>query len=595
MGEAGVRNSTFADLLKNAVDADSVSAIWSEFSAAGHTAADTLRGAAPEYTPPEISIKSVAYPHDDDSIADYAITGRLGEGGMGVVFEARQRSLNRLVALKMIRPERGGDPVARNSFFYEAAITAGLEHPGIVPILDFGLSQEGRAFYTMKKATGKPWSRVIRENSLAENLGIFDRVADVISYAHSQGVIHRDLKPANVLLGDYGELWVSDWGVAVRQRGAGDFSHAHPGGTPRYMPPEMVLLDANRQGPASDVYMLGAILFEIIAGQPPHKGNTVAEAVGDALAGQPPCVDAQPMLYAIAQKAMAELPVQRYQTVREMQEVIRDAVSSNESTALSRRADLQLAEAMRTGGYDLFQLAIADYTTALEAYPRNEIAKAGRVRALLAYSKQALSKREYDLALSILEPLLPADTEAAVLAETIEREKKAARRRPRRYSIVNTFLGVFALVLLAGGAYVYFNWGNLAYNTYRSRSRSDSSYYNDIHKELTQLTGSLRAAEHNARRRDETALLNAIHGAMSVLDDCERQFIAPEQATPSVIRRLCGHLFGRLPEVEEHLEQIRKCAAELPEGSQKRTLLYTGDRHAKMVELLNLYLRSESE
>ena len=171
--------------------------------------------------------------------ADYEIVGRLGQGGMGVVLAARQASVNRSVALKKISPAHATDPESRLKFLTEAVVTGDLEHPNIVPIYDVGKDESGLLFYSMKHVKGTPWDQVITQRSITENLEILMKVADAVAFAHSRNVVHRDLKPENVMLGDYGEVLVMDWGLAIKLDSPAAKS-AGLGGTPAYMAPEMV-------------------------------------------------------------------------------------------------------------------------------------------------------------------------------------------------------------------------------------------------------------------------------------------------------------------------------------------------------------------
>ena len=210
--------------------------------------------------------------------ADYDLIDLLGEGGMGVVYSARQASIDRTVAIKMLK-QKTADEHQRRKFLSEAVITGDLDHPNIVPIYDLGTNQEGALFYSMKRVQGTPWDERIRHLSLTENLEILMKVADAVAFAHSRGVIHRDLKPENTMLGEFGEVLVMDWGLALP---TADFSKSRNvtapvsmGGTPAYMAPEMALGPVERIGFHSDMYLLGAILYEIVTGQPPHVGKDV--------------------------------------------------------------------------------------------------------------------------------------------------------------------------------------------------------------------------------------------------------------------------------------------------------------------------------
>ena len=209
---------------------------------------------------------------------DYELLNVIGEGGMGVVYAARQSSIARTVALKMLKGA-DADLSQRDKFISEAVVTGELDHPNIVPIYDLGANDDGALFYSMKRVKGTPWHKVLRDKTLDENLNVLLRVADAVAFAHVNGVVHRDLKPENVMLGDFGEVLVMDWGLA---RVTSEFPNAAAvtqsdamGGTPAYMAPEMATGPLERITPASDIYLLGAILYEIITGKPPHTGKTV--------------------------------------------------------------------------------------------------------------------------------------------------------------------------------------------------------------------------------------------------------------------------------------------------------------------------------
>ena len=151
----------------------------------------------------------------DVSVPEYEVVGELGAGSMGVVYQARQTSLNRNVAIKSLKPTSKNSDHDQAMFVSEAVVTANLVQPNIVPIHDLGRTSDGKLFYTMKQVSGTPWNETIRDHSLEENLDIFMKRCDAVAYAHSKGVVNRDLKPENVIVGDFGEVNVLDWGLAI--------------------------------------------------------------------------------------------------------------------------------------------------------------------------------------------------------------------------------------------------------------------------------------------------------------------------------------------------------------------------------------------
>jgi hypothetical protein len=166
---------------------------------------------------------------------DYVREKKLGEGGMGAVYAARQKSIDRNVAIKVLKPRAARRESSRDAFVAEAMITGELDHPNIVPVYDLGLEDEKTPFYVMKQVQGVEWADRMGENTVRENLDILIDVADAIALAHAREIIHRDLKPANVMLGEFGEVLVMDWGLAVPAPDSPkrwSFPKARFGGTP---------------------------------------------------------------------------------------------------------------------------------------------------------------------------------------------------------------------------------------------------------------------------------------------------------------------------------------------------------------------------
>ncbi len=193
---------------------------------------------------------------------------------MGEVVAARQTALGREVAIKRL-PRSGVTARDQARFRSEAILASSLDHPNIVPIHDLGVDQEGRTFFAMKKVQGTHWGARFRQLGEAENLEILIRVCDAVAFAHSRGVLHRDLKPDNIMIGEFGEVLLMDWGLAVRLDDLHRESSRFASGSPAYMAPEMACADNAAIGIRSDVYLLGACLYELLVGEPPHPGDTV--------------------------------------------------------------------------------------------------------------------------------------------------------------------------------------------------------------------------------------------------------------------------------------------------------------------------------
>jgi len=284
----------------------------------------------------------------------YRILRPHAKGGLGEVFVALDQELHREVALKEIQACHADDFTSRARFLLEAEITGGLEHPGIVPVYGLGQYPDGRPYYAMrfikgdslKEAIGRfheDGSREIGKHSLElrKLLGRFLAVCNAMSYAHSRGVLHRDLKPANIMLGGFGETLVVDWGLAK----ALDKEELDPGatyprlvpsggssaptemgailGTPAFMSPEQAAGRLDQMGPASDVYSLGATLYNLLTGKAPFKPLERSELLRQVQQGDfptPRSLDKSidPGLEAICLKAMALRPTDRYPLPRDL-------------------------------------------------------------------------------------------------------------------------------------------------------------------------------------------------------------------------------------------------------------------------------------
>jgi serine/threonine-protein kinase len=251
------------------------------------------------------------------SAGRYQLLGQIGEGGMGVVLKGRDPDLGRDLAIKVLREEHRDDADLTRRLIEEAQIGGQLVHPGIVAVHELGRLDDGRPYFTMKLVRGRTLAALLadRQSPADEKprfLGIFEHVCQTVAYAHARGVIHRDLKPSNIMVGSFGEVQVTDWGLAKVLPSSGDdevwesaeesavsairtvrsdaeAATSGPGsvmGTPAYMPPEQARGETDGVSERSDVFALGSILCEILTGRPAYTGPSRQAILGKSMRGE---------------------------------------------------------------------------------------------------------------------------------------------------------------------------------------------------------------------------------------------------------------------------------------------------------------------
>ncbi len=346
----------------------------------------------------------------------------IGSGGVGDVYRAHQQVLERDVALKQLKPALAGSAATRAGFLAEGVVNGRLEHPNIVPVYALGENPDTSLFLAMKLVEGQTWKTLLRgskKGDLLFNLDILIQVCNAVAYAHSRSIVHNDLKPANVMLGPFGEVLVLDWGLAVDVRPVSDAasrvrhksSITSPCGTPKYMAPELAMGQGHAVGPWTDVYLLGAILFEILTGAAPHQGKNLLDVVGSAISGasvrftRPAPQELREICLAALQLRPEERP-----TVLELQQRLRQYLRHRESYKIAEGARQQLQTCLaaassedgprteRTRLYEQFSEAVSGFRQARQLWSENPQAQLGEQEARHAFARTALQLGDLGLA-----------------------------------------------------------------------------------------------------------------------------------------------------------------------------------------------------
>jgi serine/threonine-protein kinase len=255
-----------------------------------------------------------------ERLGRFTVIGMLGRGGFGSVYLARDEALGRLVAIKVAHRGILGSPEHVESFLAEARMAAGLGHPGIIRVYDVGHSDGGDVFVVFEYVEGRNLLEILKGEQISPSrvAELMVEVAEAADHAHQAGLIHRDLKPSNILIDGRGEPHIADFGLAVRE----DLQHLRTGevaGTPAYMAPEQARGGTASIGPWTDVYALGMILYEMLAGRRPFQAGTIHELLRQVRESKPvPPSQWRPELPreldAICLKCLEKEPEHRYPT-----------------------------------------------------------------------------------------------------------------------------------------------------------------------------------------------------------------------------------------------------------------------------------------
>jgi serine/threonine protein kinase len=270
-----------------------------------------------------------------EKIGRYEVKSELGRGGMAAVYLAFDPRFKREVAVKVLPPQLLADPIYRARFEREAQTIAALEHPAIVPVYDFG-EEEGQLYLVMRFMPGGSLADKLNKGTLhpSEVVHIIARITSALDQVHARGIIHRDLKPGNILFDQYGEAYLSDFGIARLTEATTTLTGAAIIGTPAYMSPEQARGDLDIDG-RSDLYAVGAIIFQMLSGKLPYESTTPLGLAMKHITDPVPSInqvrpDLPPTFDRVIETAMAKDRTQRFQTGQELASAL-DAVTEGKS------------------------------------------------------------------------------------------------------------------------------------------------------------------------------------------------------------------------------------------------------------------------
>lgn len=429
---------------------------------------------------------------EDVEPGQYVLRRKVGQGGFGEVWEAVQVSLNRIVAVKRVRQDlldndgrtesEQSSLMRAESFRQEALATANLDHPNIVPVHDLGLDANGMPLLAMKYVRGQPWDFLLRQDFetlsvgefLARHIPILIDMTQAVAFAHSKGVVHRDLKPSQVMVGEYGETMLMDWGLAVvynqsllvcTETVCGTIfpptpeSASNPAGTLAFMAPEQTEKTAKNIGPWTDVWLLGATLYYMLSGRLPHKGDDARQVFLKAHLGHvTPPNEANPDrampedLLELVRLAMTPSIPDRMQTAKEFLDRLKDfqsgATRRRESQHLTEQVEASLATCRRD--YATLGEAQALISRAAALWEENPAVPRLRDRGLAMLVDSALENGDLVLARIEADALgnkkLRREAQARVFAAEQEALRRERHRRWATIAAVCLLAAVFTMI-----------------------------------------------------------------------------------------------------------------------------------------------------
>lgn len=419
---------------------------------------ETLPQVAPyepqtHYRKPAPWLQQIVLSGEGRGIPDFEVLERIGEGGMGQIDLVRQNSLQREIVIKSLKPEHK-TPQNFQSLLREALITGSLQHPNIVPVHMLAKNASDEPLLLMKRIEGVSWKELLLDAShpawkklpgerLVRHLEILTQVATAIDFAHSKGIVHRDIKPRNVMIGDFGEVYVLDWGIALRleEREADLFQG--PVGTPSYMAPEM-LEGSTKISPKTDVYLLGATLHEILVGKTRHQGADFNEILFSAFQSEPYNYpkSVPKELASICHKAMHPEPDLRFESAAAFRQAVTDYLQKRAALKLLAEAQGRLVElrellsfrdqaeqsqkiaANRRRIYKVFFECRFGFEQYLKDYEKDTAARAGLNEGLTLMFQYESSQENVAAAQELLEELEGSPNELRRQLEALVQRKR---------------------------------------------------------------------------------------------------------------------------------------------------------------------------
>lgn len=420
----------------------------------------------------------------------YELQRRVAVGGMGEIWEATQNSLERTIAVKRIRTDRGSPsdlPYRVDQFRQEALISARLQHPNIVPVHDLGLDEDGLPVLAMKLVKGRPWDRILtadcseldEEAFIGRHIPILIDVAQALAFAHSQGIVHRDVKPAQVMVGEFGEVLLMDWGLGVfcgvdgrevdeagrrldfvRMGIATRRTASNPSGTPAMMAPEQTTKSADGIGHWTDIYLLGGTLYFLLTLTYPHQAPTAEIALARASEGkiELPSVRAPSRripeeLEALALRCLQFYPKDRPGTVLEfiqaLQDYLNGATKRRESKAITTELKTLFFKGKENHAYRIYAEWLSRLGQAMLLWPGNPEAPELRSGLLEEYATAALANGDLTLAEAQAAQLPEGALRVGLLNRIhAESQRRARIRRNLRVAIGATILLLGAIIVI---------------------------------------------------------------------------------------------------------------------------------------------------